>query len=265
MAAAAAPSTVWAQDASSEVTQEARRLFDIGLVASREGRWADARDAFEQSLVVLPRPITLLNLAGAYAQTSQLLQSGDAYRRFLQQAEQGPEAKYQEIAAAALEVVDKRTPRIRLRVLGWKSDDTLRLDGELIADPQPEAELRVDPGEHRVSLERRGTVALESPVVVAVEGETVDLSLDARQAGSWPAMWGAGSAATAVGASSKPSPPAKEKRSLARSPVLWTIVGALVAGGIATGVYFAVRNNQSPSDLPEGSFPPGSIEVSLGR
>src|SRR5262245_33259877 len=65
--AAAVASWLWATCAPPVQAQsreeEARELFEAGITASRAGRWDDARNAFERSHRLIPKPSTLLNLA----------------------------------------------------------------------------------------------------------------------------------------------------------------------------------------------------------
>ncbi len=51
--------------ALADALEEARELFDAGVAASGDERWAEARDYFESSLALAEKAATLLNLAVA--------------------------------------------------------------------------------------------------------------------------------------------------------------------------------------------------------
>ena len=67
----------------------ARKLYDEGVDAVNKGRWSTAYDKFKASYELVPRPITLFNLAGAQSQTGRLVEAGESYRRFLRDTSDG--------------------------------------------------------------------------------------------------------------------------------------------------------------------------------
>ncbi|AKF07510.1 tetratricopeptide repeat protein [Sandaracinus amylolyticus] len=161
--------------------EQARALFQAGLAAAREARWDEAREAFERSLAIAERPNTLLNLAGAQAQTGRLVAAVASYRRFLELATSGREARYRSQAGDALAALEPRIARLTIATAGLEDDDEVQLDGTTVTSLA--ASIPVDPGAHVARIVRDGeevarqsialgegevrTVALEAPRVVA--------------------------------------------------------------------------------------------------
>lgn len=244
---------VSAQRASESVL--AREQFRAGVSAAREERWDEAAEAFQRSYELLPRPLTLLNLAGAYAQTGRLVESVEAYRMFLMERT-GVTARMRSDAEAQLADLEPRIPRARIRVLGISEGDVVRLDEYELSTASLEQPLPVNPGDHTVTVQR----GEQEPVVVPFtldEGATDDVLVDVRtlEATQTTTSSGTGSAGSSVVSGTTPT----ESRSLIEDPIFWIVtVGAvLVVGGVVTGI---VIGTQSPSSTI-GNLPPGQIAI----
>jgi tetratricopeptide (TPR) repeat protein len=65
------------------VEAQAKALFDQGIVASDEERWADAAVLFEQSRALLERPSTIFNLLGCLYRLGRYEESLQLVQRYL--------------------------------------------------------------------------------------------------------------------------------------------------------------------------------------
>jgi hypothetical protein len=243
---AAHTTSVSAQRASEAVL--AREQFRAGVQAAQDERWRDAADAFQRSYELSPRPLTLLNLAGAYAQTGRLVEAVEAYRMFLMER-QGVSARMRADAEAQLADIEPRIPRARISVLGIQEGDVVRLDEYELSAASLEQPLPVNPGTHTVVLERGG----HEPIVVsfeARENDVNDVLVDGRAPEPAPERIGAG---TGQG----PLTPPEAGRSIVEEPAFWIVLGAvLVAGGVVTGVVLGTQ--QEPTT---GNLYPGRIAI----
>jgi hypothetical protein len=247
----AAPVQATAQPAepSPAEMRAARRLFQSGLRAARDGRWDEALRDFERSYAIAEVPTTLLNLAGAQVQTGRLVTGAASYRLFLTRAEGGRAAAYRGEAEAALRAVEARIPRITVRVRGLAADDAIELDGSTVSRGEVGTPLPVDPGEHVIRVRRDGATAAEERVSVS-EGERRQLVL------SVPALPVA-RVPSAGGPLERTGADDDDDRSAAASPWLWTGVGAAVVAGVLTAVLVTRGRG---SDLYRGNVDPGRVE-----
>ena len=251
VASLALPSRGEAQRASEAVL--AREQFRAGVAAARESRWDDASEAFQRSYELLPRPLTLLNLAGAYAQTGHLVESVEAYRMFLMER-QGVTARMRSDAEAQLADLEPRIPRARIRVLGISEGDIVRLDEYELSTASLEQPLPVNPGDHAVTVQR----GEQEPIVVPFtleEGATDDVLVDVRTLETAPRVGGPSHGGTAIGGDEPITP----GRSLVDDPIFWIVVvgAALVVGGVVTGVVVGTQ----PAPTTVGNLTPGQIAI----
>ncbi len=231
---------------------QAQQYFEMGLAASRRNRWHSARDAWKESYALVPAPLTLLNLASAYAHTHELLESEEAYLAFIEQAEQDPSlAEYLPLAQQSLRKVRKRIPSVRLIVRGLRPRDHLQLDHELLDHRLLNEIFLLNPGKHRVSITRDGYPQRWHRFFLH-DKDTKRIQFDARSGRGWKPF---NAAHDHVGK----APAKKKSDSIFASPIFWSIVGVLVVGGIVTAVVLATRDEEEPFT---GNAPPGRIEIS---
>lgn len=218
-----------AQEEGPVEVAAARDAFRAGLAHAQAGRWPEAREAFERSHRLAPRSITLLNLAGAQAQTGALVRAAETYRRFLREG--GPTVeRHRRAAEAALGAIDARIPTVRFAVEGLRDGDVVLLDGEVIASAILEGPARLDPGDHVLEVRRGGEVVGRRELSLA-EGEEsqVDLQLSDPAARAAPAA--------ALLPDPAPASPGPGETALHEDPLFWVVlVGALVLGGVGVGL-----------------------------
>lgn len=153
----------------------ARDLFQEGLAAAHDERWEEARAAFERSLAIVERPSTLLNLAGAQAQTGRVVEAAATYRRFLEIAT-AREERHRPGAESALREVEARIAHVTVEAEGADRDDRAELDGAAIGLGEP---IAIDPGAHEAVVLRGDEVIGRRSFSVA-GGETTTVSLALR-------------------------------------------------------------------------------------
>jgi len=223
-------------------TTLAREQFRAGVDAARSGRWWEALEAFTRAYELAPRPLTLLNLAGAQVETGHLVEGAESYRRFIREAE-GRAAEQVPAAEEALASVEPRIARVRLEISNLARRDLVELDDAPLSEAVLGAELPVNPGEHVVRVERaEQEIARESFSVE--EGERrltpvqLELPLAPLEAEEGGSDGGGGS--------------------IFASPWFWVIVGVVVVG-TAIGIGVAVASGGQ--DPFAGNIPPGSWSV----
>jgi tetratricopeptide (TPR) repeat protein len=223
----------------------AREQFQEGVAAAREGNWAGALDAFQRSYELLPRPLTLLNLAGAYAQMGQLVEAAEAYRMFLH--EDDVTDRQRRDAEEQLAALEPRIPRVRLRVLGLEEGDVVLLDEYQLSVAALDEAYPVNPGEHTATIER----AAHEPRVVpftATEAVQQDVLIDVR-AESWPAIVVADGGEDGEGDGGEDGEDERPAggTSIAEEPAFWIVIGSvLVAGAVAVGLGVGLSTPPEP-------------------
>ncbi|MCC7540652.1 MAG: hypothetical protein IT379_30835 [Deltaproteobacteria bacterium] len=256
-------------------------LFRQGVQAARDGRWPDALEAFSRSYALSPRPLTLMNLAGAQARTGRLLEATDGYRRFLVEATDERTRGYREAVARALREVEQRTPRVRLEIAGVLPTDRIAIDEREHLGNQTGAEIAVNPGEHRVVVRRGEPAMIVGRAQFSVsEGQRtrVAVPLGPPEPDTQPAPTRT-VPPTVVVSPPVPSPREVAERDAERrrrlpvereedrddggsvlsSPVFWVVVGLVIAGGATAGV-LAATSGGTPDPIP-GNTTPSVIEV----
>lgn len=253
------PSSSGAEATEAE-RQEARETFQQGVQAAREAQWEDARAAFARAYELAPKPVILLNLAGAQGKTGRLVEAVRSYRRFLDLATEGKATRHRDAASKALKELEPLVPQVRLEVSGRTDADVVEVDGQPVSTDEP---VPVNPGQHAVVV-RRGDLVMEQRGFEVDVGQQESLTIDVPSA--------APSTREAAGAvAAEPAPDAeadrlaagstpRDDRSAWASPWLWTGVGAAVAAGVLTGVLVGLKGSDG-SDPFQGNLEPGTIEV----
>lgn len=159
--------------------ERSRELFEQGLAAAHADRWEEARALFERALAITERPSILLNLAGAQAETGELVGSATSYQRFLEIAT-GRDARHRTEATRALARVQARTPHLELEVVGLREGDQVMLDDRVLTREELTAPVAIDPGAHRVTVQRDGR-QVASEAVSAAEGARAGARVEVRE------------------------------------------------------------------------------------
>jgi hypothetical protein len=172
-------STAAAQDGVPSAAERtaAREAYTAGVAAANAGDWETAHAEFSRSYGLFAHPRTLLNLAGAQAQTGRLVEASESYREYLRDAEAyGEDAASQVAARAELAELEPRLPRATFHVTDLLDDDHLRLDATELSHAVVGTPLPVDPGDHRVSVLRLTEEVIGRDFTVA-EGDRLEIEL----------------------------------------------------------------------------------------
>jgi hypothetical protein len=156
--------------------ERARQLFDAGHAAADAGDPVSACRMFEQSLALVRRASTLLNLGACNEALGKLATA----------------VVFFEEGLAMLDPRDDRAAPARLRIaaIGPKvarlhveppadlpPGSVITLDGAELAPPALADELRIDPGRHEIRLQAPGRLPLQV-VVLAAEGSRDAIALE---------------------------------------------------------------------------------------
>lgn len=221
---------------------EARTLFEEGVRASREERWAEALDFFRRSRALVPRPSTLFNVAIALDRLGRVRASIAAIDEYLAISDPEADAADRREAMRLRVEAEARLARLVLRV--DPRDARVTLDGAPL-EGEGERATPVDPGDHVIvasapgRLEQRLELTLrpgaEVERVLALAPAAVETTSEVAPAES-------------VAAESVAAPPPPRSTSLAEDPVFWAILGAgvAVAAGVAIGVGVHVASAPQP-------------------
>lgn len=271
-----------APDASADPAGE---LKQQGLKAARDKNWELARERFEQSYALDPRPLTLFNLAVAQEYTDRLVAARASYAAFLAQPPSRDSERFRKLARDALVKLDAAIPTLQIRVTGLAAGDVVELDGVVRSIAAP---IAVDPGSHAIAVRRasRGGGAAggaggvggggaggggddgkagQSGEVVAqrtvalVRGQQADVELvvpipvlspriDRASAASEPA------AAIRFEHGAQDQPPS----SVLRSGWFWGVTAAVVLVAAGAGYYYFEHR---PEDPTPGTLGPGVLSV----
>lgn len=213
----AAPDSVFAQDEAegaaepqSESMSEGQRLFELGRAAASDTRWSDAYEHFRDSYAVSGFAGALLNMGIALRSIGRHREARDAFQHLINEHGDTPfvdQARQMRDEVAGLIAV------LRLQGLDPEAEYELSLDGDTLeVDVSDEVEVEVDAGQRALIAEREGYERWVWEGRVA-PGDQLLLEVIME-------------------------PLPDEGSSVLRSPILWTIVGAVVVGGaIGLGVW----------------------------
>jgi hypothetical protein len=247
-------SVVWAAPLRAQTPEEqARALFEQGLVASDARRWDDAAALFQRSRELVERPSTLFNLVvvlhrlGRYREG---LLAGSAYLRIAggetgeRRAEVDRLLSEMQLAVGSLRLrVQPRTARVML--------DGVRLD------PAEPYTLALDPGKHVLSVRAEGHEDDTRELGVERGGKyTLDVTLLPEAARSLPPVAVVSDDQAALPGSDVSKPGSTPRQRRVRR-VLWAAGTLIFAAGLATLI---VTTRPEPSQ-PEPTG--GSTGVTL--
>jgi len=247
---------------SAGETALARQEFDAGMRAARETQWEEARQHFARSYALAPRPVTLLNLAGAQAQTGQLVAASESYRRFMATASERDAERFRAQAEQALAATDARIGHAQLRFDGLGDDDEVRLDDAPLSRASLSMQMPVDPGDHVITVRRRNTEVGRTAFNVT-EGGTSTVRVVVPRGVPSPADAARADADAAddetIQLDGDRTDAVDESGSIFASPWFWIITGAVVVAALTVGIIVATSG--SAEDPFQGTLMPGSITV----
>jgi hypothetical protein len=159
--------------------ERARLLFDEGRALVDAGRYDDAVEKFEESLALLPRTATEVNLAVALAHAGRVRAATERFEALLD----GGELTEEQRADVARRLEQARAALARLRVsVHGVSAITVEVDGVALGTAGEGADVAfaIDPGTHRV-VARSGARAWPARVLDAAAGTEHTMRFDALE------------------------------------------------------------------------------------
>ncbi|UJR79577.1 PEGA domain-containing protein [Sandaracinus amylolyticus] len=233
-----APATDTAPSTDELRTLEARTLFEQGVRASRDERWAEALDAFRRSRALVARPSTLFNIAIALDRLGRLRAAIAAIDEYL--ATSDPVADEVDRREAMRLRVDAEARLARITVRVDPDDATVALDGAPL-EGGAERTTIADPGDHVVVVSAPGYVDQRHEIALR-PGADVERVIELAPVE--PA------APTTSLATTMPveAPARDEDTSLIEDPIFWAILGggAALVAGVAIGVGVHVASAPTP-------------------
>ncbi|MBL0217790.1 MAG: hypothetical protein IPQ07_28415 [Myxococcales bacterium] len=214
---------------------DAETLKQEGISAAKNKDWTSAREKFQASYQLAPKPLTLFNLAAAQEQTDLLIEARVSYRKFLEITVPGDaNEKFRKVAHGKLADLDTQIPTIRITVTGFKASIVVELDRRALPPSDLDAPIPVDPGKHTISASR-GTEQLVSREVTIPRGARAETVLVAPP--------------PKVTDPSDPKPPGlppphktTERGGILSSGWFWLATSVVVLGGTAAGYYYVIRD-----------------------
>jgi hypothetical protein len=231
-----------ADSRASEPGTEARRSFEQGLELLRGERWLDAEQAFRRSLAIVPRDSTRYDLAFVLYKQGRIRESLAILEALLGAGDMPTDARYREYAEALKPHVVAQLARLHLRVA--PANARLFVDGRDVSQSGPDRELSLDPGQHTAEISAPGLLSerfsfsafagahVERSVVLVPVQNSERPRIDARPA-------------------NEPAAPAA-----IHTYGPWIAIGlggALLVGGVVTGVLASNADNQFVEQCP--TFP----------
>jgi hypothetical protein len=207
-----------AQDRTSELSEsdraQARALFAAGAAAVDAGRWADAVDSFGRAWDLTHAPSALFNHAFALRALGRYREALAAFDELL--AIEGISEATRAQSTELRDEVRGRIALVRLVGLDPTVTHTVRLDGAGVEDALTRPlVLQSDPGSHTIDVARPGFERFEW-VGSLGDGQMLDVAVELRPEA---APGGGGN--------------------VLEEPWLWIVIGAVVLGGAAVGIWYA--------------------------
>jgi len=247
-----------AQAPSGSAPAEASvQLFREGRALLAQGRMNEACQRFRAALELRRSPGTLLNVGKCLESEGQLLSALKAFEETAALARAEPDKAKAEVWSDAsrqeIEALTPRIPHLVIQTPAAPADAGLevQLDGAPFrAFGAPQA---LDPGSHRVLASAPGKLDFTRELALA-EGQSLALEIPALEpapAAAAAPLVAAPARLDGASASAAEAPPAADTSSSKVLP--WTLVGvggAVLAGGIVTGVVAASKASDLEDDCP---------------
>jgi hypothetical protein len=252
-----------AAPAAGSSDESAQHAFREGVDAARQARWPEARSLFERAYALSPRPVVLINLAGAQARTGRLIDAAKNYHRIVDDATSAETASFRKAAAEVLPELEQRIPTVRVHPTGHSEADTFEIDGEAATPERLSNGIPLDPGQHTLVVNRGGVERARVLFSLAErEAREIPLALPVAIFSAPPPVTSAG-AQSMTGANPVPLPLAHPDEAHApprawwASPWTWTGVGVVLVAASAVLILSSERREQPFS----GNITPGQISL----
>jgi hypothetical protein len=146
-----------------KVEAEARALFEEGVKAADESRWADAASAFERSRARVERPSTLYNLLGALYRVGRYPEGLLVARDYLKLSDVQTDAASRAEAERLNADMKKAVARIQVSVDPARA--IVEIDGERAVPTKPgNYQLTLNPGDYTLTASADGYDSHREPL-----------------------------------------------------------------------------------------------------
>lgn len=221
---------------------EARSLFEQGVTALADERYADAYSAFSRSYEIRRVASVALNLGIALRALGRVTEARQRFNEFLEMASQPQHERHDREVGAYIADVSRRIARLHVAALEPESARIL-VDGRRVTRDAND-DIAVDPGEHQIEAQLQGFTG--APQRITLEsGGRAEVRLRLTEVRPDPRVTlgpsGGNSAQTGGGRPSAPPP-------ITSSPWFWVGVGLGAAAVIATttAVVLSTREQALP-------------------
>jgi hypothetical protein len=223
---------------------QASTLRQQGLKAAQDKNWDVARERFEQSYALDPRPLTLFNLAVAQEHTGKLIAARESYATFLEQVAAGENETFRKLARDAIPTLDNAIPTLRVRATGLAAGDAIEVDGQ---EADTAAPIVLDPGSHTVAVRRGGEAIAQRTIALArAARDEVELAVPAAVPVVPPRVEPRPEPPPSL-TFEKPAAPQREQPSVLRSRWFWGVAAAVVLVGAGATYFYLNPPTRDPS------------------
>lgn len=260
-ASAPPPTSTVLPAAVDATTEEARRLFAEGLEFVEDQDWVQAEERFRRVLATRGSHVVAYNLASALEHLGRLVEAAELLRPVARDASVEPRTKV--AAERLLAQIEPRIGSLTVRLSGDSQGALVRLDDKQVQISEQVLTVSVDPGAHRVVVERDGVIVASRTVQVGGDGALqTSLAIEIPPRMAVPGGSGTGSAAkTTIPLGSlrppgtqapkaaldpRPAPRDDEQDSLLSSPWLWAGIGVVAIGAGVTTVLLLSGDQAAP-------------------
>jgi hypothetical protein len=240
VAALGVAAPVRAEGPTPEALARAREEYRRGLALEQAGDWEGALVIFKGVALVKSTPQVRFHIAQCEEKVGNWVEALGSYRLALSEAQQGNVAEVQKEAAAAIEALEPRVPRLTIQRGTGAAAARVLLDGRELGPASVGTPIAVNPGPHRIEASSPGRETAVTEVV-AEEGKSAEVALTLKDQ---------------PGAAKPQAPPAEEEGGSALVPVGVVTLGVGVASLGASGIFFAMRGS-AISDLDAACGPDG--------
>jgi hypothetical protein len=224
-----------AQPSAADVAA-ARDLFRDAARLAKEGKWEEARAAYERSMALRPSALTRYSLAVAQKETGRIVEATENLRAFLREATDRASARFQAPAEELLRSLEPRIAKVTVSLASQPEGLVVTIDGVTVPAAAFGVARAIDPGKHRLEAKAAGHKAFSRQIELAEGGsERVAITLEPDRAapGTGPA------AAMPAPVASAAVPAGQPEKPRSASPLALGLTvggGAALVGGVVVGL-----------------------------
>ena len=172
------PRQVKAQPASASNEDRARAYFYAGVEKLKNGDNEGAIVDFEASFALVPKSVTVLNLAETYEKVGKLASAWARYGELIHLAKKEGDDERVAYGQKHILELEARIPRLVISVVGVDNDGLeVERDGQTVEHTQLNVPIYVDPGEHTVTATKAGVAESFFKKVTIREKETARVEI----------------------------------------------------------------------------------------